>query len=78
MKLQFGIKFLQVIDHQKDVTKKATKANPVIVKDELTSTTKTKTKPVVDKDELTAKVSVIYLFAFWKRTNQMYLCCFWH
>lgn len=38
-----------------------TKAKPVIVKDELTSTTKTKAKPDVDKDELTAKVSVIYL-----------------
>lgn len=61
MKLQFGINFFQAIDHQKDVTKKVTKAKPVIVKDELTSTTKTKAKPDVDKDELTAKVSVIYL-----------------
>ena len=53
--------FFQAIDHQKDVTKKVTKAKPGSVKDESTSTTKTKTKPDVDKDELTAKVSVIYL-----------------
>ena len=57
MKLCFGIKFLQALDHQKDVTEKVAKAKKVIAKDELTSTTKTKAKP--DANESTEKVTVI-------------------
>jgi hypothetical protein len=55
MKLCSRIKFLQAIDHQKDVTQKVAKAKTVLPKDELTLTAKTKTKPDVNKNESAEK-----------------------